>query len=49
MIFSTHLGDIVHYFIVLIRNRGQVIPLQMLSTVDGIQVCNLQSYDDQLT
>lgn len=30
-------GDIVHYFIVLIRSRGQVIPLQMLSTVDGIQ------------
>ncbi|XP_046438259.1 anillin-like [Daphnia pulex] len=30
-------GDVVHYFIVLIRSRGQVIPLQMLSTVDGIQ------------
>jgi len=29
--------DFIHYFIMLIRNKGQVIPLQMLSTLDGAQ------------
>lgn len=29
--------DFVHYFLVLIRTRGQVIPTQMVSTLDGVQ------------
>ncbi len=36
--FRNFLDDFIHYFVILVRSRGQVIPTQMVSTIDGIQV-----------